>query len=352
MTWHPDIPEEYRNQIVTGDARELTKRIPDESIDLIIADPPYFRIANEEWDNQWETIEDWADWCLSWGKESNRILASNGSAYIYGDNHNLAYLQVRFDKLDWSLLNLIIWSKTNYTMLKASPDVLRTYQVQAEEHILFYGKDKLPGFGTTASQQSAIPMGEYLRLERLRANVSMKEIQELFPSKTGGLTGCVSNWELGLNFPLRYQYETIRNYLNNKNRNEYLRKEYEELRKEYEELRREYEELRRPFYGGKLTDVWTGPLISASHKTHIAEKPAWINKRMILASSKPNDIVLDLFCGSGSLLEWCKKYRRNYIAFEIDPDTAELARERVRNTQPPLFVLEPEQIEMGIGNAS
>ena len=30
----------------------------------------------------------------------------------------------------------------------------------------------------------------------------------------------------------------------------------------------------------------------------------------------------------------------------IDPDTAELARERVRNTQPPLFVVEPEQLEL------
>ena len=41
MTWHPDIPLEYRNQIVTGDARELAKRIPDESIDLIFTSPPF-----------------------------------------------------------------------------------------------------------------------------------------------------------------------------------------------------------------------------------------------------------------------------------------------------------------------
>jgi len=41
MTWHPDIPEAYRNQIVTGDARALAERIPDESIDLIFTDPVY-----------------------------------------------------------------------------------------------------------------------------------------------------------------------------------------------------------------------------------------------------------------------------------------------------------------------
>ncbi len=43
MTWHPDMPEEYRNQIITGDARVLAERIPDGSIDLIFTDPPYQR---------------------------------------------------------------------------------------------------------------------------------------------------------------------------------------------------------------------------------------------------------------------------------------------------------------------
>ena len=58
------------------------------------------------------------------------------------------------------------------------------------------------------------------------------------------------------------------------------------------------------------------------------------------------DVVLDPFCGGGSTIEACTLLNRNYIAFEIDPDTAEMARERVLNTQPPLFVPEPEQMEM------
>ena len=40
----------------------------------------------------------------------------------------------------------------------------------------------------------------------------------------------------------------------------------------------------------------------------------------------------------------CKQLNRNYIAFEIDPDTAEIARERVLNTQMPLFIPETEQL--------
>lgn len=44
-----NIPSEYLNQIVTGDARVLAERIPDQSIDLIFTDPVYENIADYEW---------------------------------------------------------------------------------------------------------------------------------------------------------------------------------------------------------------------------------------------------------------------------------------------------------------
>lgn len=44
-----NIPPEYLNQIVTGDARELAKRIPDESVDLILCDPIYWQIEDYRW---------------------------------------------------------------------------------------------------------------------------------------------------------------------------------------------------------------------------------------------------------------------------------------------------------------
>jgi len=49
VSWHPGMPKEYRNQIVTGDARELAKAIPDESIDLVFTDPVYDRIDDYRW---------------------------------------------------------------------------------------------------------------------------------------------------------------------------------------------------------------------------------------------------------------------------------------------------------------
>jgi transcriptional regulator with XRE-family HTH domain len=51
--------------------------------------------------------------------------------------------------------------------------------------------------------------GPWLREWREKNDVTQKEIAELFPSKTGGLTGCVANWELGMNTPTADQFNTI-----------------------------------------------------------------------------------------------------------------------------------------------
>lgn len=63
---------------------------------------------------------------------------------------------------------------------------------------------------------------------------------------------------------------------------------------------------------------------------------------------KRGDVVVDFFCGGGTIPAVCKVLGRRYLAFEIDPDMAEIARERVRMTQMPLFRLEPDQGEMGL----
>lgn len=70
--------------------------------------------------------------------------------------------------------------------------------------------------------------------------------------------------------------------------------------------------------------------------------------RYVAAFAHPGAIVFDPFTGGGTVPAVCKQLGRNYLAFEIEPDVADMARERVRNTQPPLFVLQPEQLPMEI----
>lgn len=58
--------------------------------------------------------------------------------------------------------------------------------------------------------------------------------------------------------------------------------------------------------------------------------------RYVNAFTLPNDICIDFFCGMGSIPAACKMLDRRYLAFEICEKTAELARQRVAQTQPPL----------------
>jgi hypothetical protein len=60
------------------------------------------------------------------------------------------------------------------------------------------------------------------------------------------------------------------------------------------------------------------------------------------------NVVMDFFTGEATVPAVCKMLGRKWLAFEIVPETAEKARERVRTTQAPLFVPEPEQMKMVI----
>lgn len=56
--------------------------------------------------------------------------------------------------------------------------------------------------------------GKWLRKEREARGIAQKDLSKLFPSKTGGLTGCFSNWELGFNLPTPEQFSKICEALN------------------------------------------------------------------------------------------------------------------------------------------
>lgn len=73
MTWHEQMPLEFRNQIVTGDARILAKGIPDRSISLIFCDPPYAK--------QYLPLYDWL------GEIAERVLEPSGFCLVYAGGY-------------------------------------------------------------------------------------------------------------------------------------------------------------------------------------------------------------------------------------------------------------------------
>jgi site-specific DNA-methyltransferase (adenine-specific) len=71
-----------------SDVMELFAPLDNESVDLVIADPPY-AISKESWD-EFASMEVYLDWCNRWLAEVERVLADGGSAYVCGFSEILA----------------------------------------------------------------------------------------------------------------------------------------------------------------------------------------------------------------------------------------------------------------------
>lgn len=66
-----------------------------------------------------------------------------------------------------------------------------------------------------------------------------------------------------------------------------------------------------------------------NRKQHPTQKPEGLFERMILASSNPNDTVLDPFVGSGTALRVCQQTNRNGIGIDINPEYIKMTKERL-----------------------
>lgn len=71
------------NKIYNIDCISASKSFPDKSIDLIIADPPYFEICGE-FDYIWKDVDEYIEWCKLWIVEFHRMLKDTGSFYLWG----------------------------------------------------------------------------------------------------------------------------------------------------------------------------------------------------------------------------------------------------------------------------
>ena len=92
-------------------------------------------------------------------------------------------------------------------------------------------------------------------------------------------------------------------------------------------------ELMKEINGGKqMKDVWTGNLTSQKekiHGKHPTQKPLYLLKKILLASTRENDLVLDPFCGSGTTGVACKLLNRKFIGIDNNLEFVKLARQRL-----------------------
>ena len=125
-------------QVHHADCTEFLRTLPDESIDLILIDPPYYNVVDDDWDNQWQSIDDYLAWCEQWMVESLRVMKPTASFYIWGavgaNSDSIIHQKLLLDKLGFIFRDWITWQK------RRGFGVVRGWLYTREE-LLWYVKD-------------------------------------------------------------------------------------------------------------------------------------------------------------------------------------------------------------------
>lgn len=123
------------NRVYLGDCIEIMKTIPDKSIDLVFADPPFNIGVKYDIHNDNMPYDDYYSWSEKWIKEIYRLLKNNGSVYIAIGDEFAAEINIILKKTGFFFRNWIIWY---YTFGQNQ----RKKFNRAHTHILYFTKDK------------------------------------------------------------------------------------------------------------------------------------------------------------------------------------------------------------------
>lgn len=125
-----------QHKIIHGDALEALKTLPDNSVDLIFADPPYNIGKNFNGHiEKWKTEEAYLEWCYEWLDLCIQKLKPNGSFYVMTATQFMPYFDIHLrNKL--TILSRLVWS------YDSSGVQAKKYYGSMYEPILFGVKDK------------------------------------------------------------------------------------------------------------------------------------------------------------------------------------------------------------------
>jgi site-specific DNA-methyltransferase (adenine-specific) len=224
-------------------------------------------------------------------------------------------------------------------------EALRTYFGYSERVIFAeqIGSDLANGSGFEAECDRIrgimfAPLRDYLENTRVSCGASREECNAAcgFAAAPGAMASrhyfSRSQWWL----PTREHYAKIDALFQSRGAEALM--SYESIRAEYERIDRELtahcaelEHLRRPFsvsYEVPYTDVWTCPTVESYAGKHGCEKPWSMGLDIVRASSRPGDLVLDCFSGSGCFPAAAVALGRRAIACDMSPEWANVTRER------------------------
>jgi len=243
-----------KNNIVLfkGDCFDILPRFPENSIDMIFADPPYFlsnggitchagkmvSVNKGKWDIS-RGVEENYIFTQRWLRECQRVLTPNGTIWVSGTSHIIYTVGSAMQSLGYKILNDIAWFKVN-----PPPNLSCRYFTHSTETIIWAAKNK--------------DSRHHFNYSLMKKMNNDKQMLSLWPIKAPG------------------PYEKI--------------------------------------YG-----------------KHPTQKPLALLERIVLASTRPGDIVLDPFSGSGTTGIAAYKEGRQFMGIELDENYIKTSMKRLRD---------------------
>ncbi len=247
--------------VLVEDCIKAMNALPEKSVDLIFADPPYnlqlggeLRRPNEsvvhgvteKWD-QFGGFGAYDRFTQAWLSAARRVLKDDGALWVIGSYHNIFRVGATLQDLDFWILNDIVWRKTN-----PMPNFRGKRFTNAHETLIWCAKS--PDARYTFNYEAMKALNEDLQMR--------------------------SDWVL----PLCTGHERIKD--------------------------------------------------SEGRKAHPTQKPEALLHRLMLATTKPGDVVLDPFFGVGTTGAVAKRLGRRFIGIEREESYAAVARDRLKAIAP------------------
>jgi DNA modification methylase len=270
------------------DCLAFLKSLDDESVDLVIVDPPYFEIVKDSWDNQWNSEQEYLDWCEEWTTECFRVLKPGRCFYVWGTTKHDTFLRYKLNVLNEvkgaTYQNWIIWhydwggrTKKNFA--------------RKHEDLLMYSKGK----------EFLFNADDVLEERAVKTNMGLQRKMNLLKKKIAGHS------------------------FDEKDQKSWGTYRFDKLdSSEYGTVLQQLQEKNTKFEKGKIpTDVWKKNNHTTSKEYagwHPTQKPVALLERIIKANSNEGDVVLDVFNGSGSTTIACNRTGRTFWGCEFDKE--------------------------------
>jgi site-specific DNA-methyltransferase (adenine-specific) len=326
-------------QLLHGDCLELMKELPDNSVDLVLTDPPYnigvtSSVNGKTVVNKWDKIENYIDWCMDWLNECARVLKPQGVLYFFhNDMAQIAELLENIKaRTPLAFVSFCIWDKGDtYRSLAwhnrdtESNTALRSWFNVCEYCLHFFNTNpnevqwNKTGLDRIYSNPECFkPLKEWYQSEMERLGLTAEDIKKKYTEATDKKPYMLRHYFQNSQFeiPTKEIYDKVYRALG-------FGKEYEELRKEYEELRN-YHKVDRWH-----CNVWHIPPIPSANRLHTCQKPVQLLERLINVSCRQGGVVLDCFMGSGSTGVACVNTGRDFIGIELDDKYYDIACKRI-----------------------